>query len=330
MAKRLPPRSSQKRPTDELPLAPLKALKASPGSSAYWVAEAQAAMQRGAASARADPKEPATQGGAVEATPTQMGEGVLLPHEGEAHESDRAGVPLVAKAPGVFEAKAMEAGAPKTAETAEAAVGVSATTEATMAEAGAPETIKAIIAEAGAPEIAKADVMAVRPSIQEVEMKAAEALVAPLVQGQPLLRESAREAEVYPISSDNTSRVREVVDAKETGAMEQPAPILGEGSLALVRARPEPRGWDHPRVLWWSRDNPKGESLFALEDAAEESEAEVTRAAEASSVVQMVLDTEIGEHEVLKRAALFACEALEVEGVQSGSFLGSRLIMLSS
>ena len=60
------------------------------------------------------------------------------------------------------------------------------------------------------------------------------------------------------------------------------------------------------------------------------SEAEVTQAAEASSSVQTVLETEIGEHEALKRAALSAYEALEVEGVQSGSSLGSRLIVLSN
>ena len=176
-------------------MAPLKALKVSPGSSAHWVAEAQAAIQCGAASARADPKEPATQGGATEATPTKMGEGVLPPCEGEAHKSDGARVPLVAEAPGVSEAEATEAGAPKTAETAAVGVGVSATTEATMVEAGAPE-------------ITEADVMAARLSAQEAEMKAAEALVAPLVQGPPLLRESARETEVYPISSDDTSRAR--------------------------------------------------------------------------------------------------------------------------
>ena len=46
--------------------------------------------------------------------------------------------------------------------------------------------------------------------------------------------------------------------------------------------------------------------------------------------MQTVLNTEIEEHEALKRAALSACEALEVEGVQSGSSLGSRLIALSS
>ena len=45
--------------------------------------------------------------------------------------------------------------------------------------------------------------------------------------------------------------------------------------------------------------------------------------------MQAVLETEIGEHEALKSAARTTCEALEVEGVQSGSSLGSRLIALS-
>ena len=132
-------------------MAPLKALKASPGSFAHWVAEAQAAIQCGAASARADPKEPAAQGGATEATPTQTGVGVLPPREGEAHESDGVGVPLVAEAPSVSEAEATEAGAPRTAEAAAAGAGAPRTTEATMAEAGA----------LGATE---ADVIAVKPS----------------------------------------------------------------------------------------------------------------------------------------------------------------------
>ena len=47
-------------------------------------------------------------------------------------------------------------------------------------------------------------------------------------------------------------------------------------------------------------------------------------------MVQTVLDNEIGEHEALKCAALSACEALEVKGVQSGSSLGSCLITLSN
>ena len=41
-------------------LAPLKVLKVSTSSTARWVVDAQAALQRGAASARADPKEPVT------------------------------------------------------------------------------------------------------------------------------------------------------------------------------------------------------------------------------------------------------------------------------
>ena len=45
--------------------------------------------------------------------------------------------------------------------------------------------------------------------------------------------------------------------------------------------------------------------------------------------MQTVLETEIGEHEVLKSAVRAACDALAVEGVQSGSSLGSRLIALS-
>ena len=46
--------------------------------------------------------------------------------------------------------------------------------------------------------------------------------------------------------------------------------------------------------------------------------------------MQAMLETEIGEHDALKSAAHTACEALEVEGVQSGSSLGSRLVALSS
>ena len=117
----------------------------------------------------------------------------------------------------------MEARASKTTETAVAAVGVSASSEATMAEAGAPKTTKAVV-------------MAARPSAQEAPVKAAEALVAPLLQGPPLLRESARETEVYPISSDDTSQALEAVDAEDAGAMEQPVSALDERSSALVQA----------------------------------------------------------------------------------------------
>ncbi|XP_066320757.1 uncharacterized protein [Miscanthus floridulus] len=57
------------------------------------------------------------------------------------------------------------------------------------------------------------------------------------------------------------------------------------------------------------------------EQKAKESEAEFAQAAEASSAVQTVLNTEIEEHKALKQAALSACEALEVEGVHDGYVL---------
>ena len=60
-----------------------------------------------------------------------------------------------------------------------------------------------------------------------------------------------------------------MADAEVAGAVEQPVLTLGEGSSALARVRPKPRGWDHPRVLWQSQDDPEAEPLFALEDAAE-------------------------------------------------------------
>ncbi|XP_066381823.1 uncharacterized protein [Miscanthus floridulus] len=120
--------------------APFKALKVSPSSTAHWVVEAQAAIQRGAASARADPKEPVAQGEAAEVASTQTGEGAPLPREAEAHGSDGSKAPLVAEAteveaPRASKAEAMEAAVPRT-------------TEATVAGAGAPGTTEAVVAEA--------------------------------------------------------------------------------------------------------------------------------------------------------------------------------------
>ena len=137
-------------------LAPLKVLKVNPGSTAHWVAEAQAALHRGTASARADPKEPAPLGGATEAALTQEGEVAPPPHDGEARGSDAAEVPLAAETtrtevPRASQAGATETAAPGTIEAAVAGTGALVTAEATMAEAGAPETTEAMMAEAGAP-----------------------------------------------------------------------------------------------------------------------------------------------------------------------------------
>jgi len=52
--------------------------------------------------------------------------------------------------------------------------------------------------------------------------------------------------------------------------------------------------------------------------------------AEASAAVQAAVEAETGEHATLQSAARTVCEALEVEGVESGSSLKSHLTALSS
>ena len=63
--------------------------------------------------------ESASQGGAIEATPTLMGEGAPPPHEGEGHESDAAGVSSVAEATEVKACRVSEAEATDEAAAAE-------------------------------------------------------------------------------------------------------------------------------------------------------------------------------------------------------------------
>ena len=105
---------SRKRQAEAPALAPLKVLKVSTSSTARWVVDAQAALQRGAASARADPKELVAQGEATEAATEHAGE----------------------EAPRTFEAEVAEARAP----------------EVEVADTGAPRTTEAEVVEAGAAE----------------------------------------------------------------------------------------------------------------------------------------------------------------------------------
>ena len=51
--------------------------------------------------------------------------------------------------------------------------------------------------------------------------------------------------------------------------------------------------------------------------------------AEVSVAVQVTLEAKIEEHDALQAAARTVCEALAVEGAQSGSSLRSRLAALS-
>ena len=130
-------------------MAPLKALKVTPGSTADWVAGAQAAIRHGTASTRAGLTELVPQGGAVEATPTPTGEGAPPPHEGEGRESDVARVSLVA------EATEVDARWVSKAE---------ATDEAVAAEVEDPAPIEAMMAGARAHGTTEAGVVVARPS----------------------------------------------------------------------------------------------------------------------------------------------------------------------
>ncbi|XP_066396518.1 uncharacterized protein [Miscanthus floridulus] len=198
------PRSSQKHQAEAPALAPCKALKVSASSTAQWVMEAQAAIQRGVALARVDPKGLDAQGEATKAALQRAGDEAPTSLEAKARESDGA------EAPSIAVATEGEVEAPKTSKAEATEAGASRTTEAEVAEAGAPRT---------------------------TETEAAEV------------------------------------------------------SVGL--------------------------------------EKEVSQAAEASVEVQAVLEAKIGEHNALQSAARTACETLEVEGVESGSSLGSRLITLS-
>ncbi|XP_066310934.1 uncharacterized protein [Miscanthus floridulus] len=124
-------------------LAPRKALKVSTSSTAQWVVEAQAAVQRGVAMARTNLKEPVAQGGATKAATRQAEEEEPTPRGAEAHESDGAKAPSVAEAtegkaeaPQTSKAEAMEAEAPRTLEAEVVGTEAPETTEVGVARAG--------------------------------------------------------------------------------------------------------------------------------------------------------------------------------------------------
>ena len=106
------------------------------------------------------------------------------------------------------------------------------------------------------------------PVTWDTEMEAGRALVPPLIQDLLPSQESAWEVEVQAASSVDTFRGKEAANAEAASTVEQLVPASSEGSSALIRVRPEPRGWDHLCVSWLSRDDLEGEPLFTLEDAA--------------------------------------------------------------
>ncbi|XP_066311074.1 uncharacterized protein [Miscanthus floridulus] len=199
--KLLLPRLSRKRQAEAPTLVPLKVLKVSTSSTARWVVDAQAAMQCGAASARANPKELVTQGEATKAATKKAGEEVPTPWEAGATEGE-------AEAPRTFEAKVVEAGASRASEVEVVDAGAPRTTEAEVAEAGAPGTTKAKVVEARAPRTTEAEVV-------EAGLGTAEP--------------AAQDAET------ESGQASEVADAEAASTAEQPTLTSGEGSSALVR-----------------------------------------------------------------------------------------------
>ena len=134
-------------------------------------------------------------------------------------------------------------------------------------EAEASTTAGAIENEARAPKASEARAV---DAATEVEM--AEARAPGPVEAEAVGTEAGRASApplVQTISSEDSSRGKEAVNAEAASTAERPVPTPVEGSSVLVRVRPEPHGWDSPRVVWGNRADPEGEPVFALEDVAE-------------------------------------------------------------
>ncbi|XP_066323447.1 late embryogenesis abundant protein 76-like [Miscanthus floridulus] len=124
------------------------------------------------------------------------------------------------------------------------------------------------------------------------------------------------------LAAAETSQTEAVVWRGTVEELGSEASRAAEASWVKARCLKEKADASRDEALCWKE---KAEACQVetrrWERKAKESEAEVTRAAEASSAVQTVLETEIGEHEALKRAALSAYEALDVKGVHDGYVL---------
>ncbi|XP_066360887.1 uncharacterized protein [Miscanthus floridulus] len=174
---------------------------------------------------------------------------------------------------------------------------------------------------------------------REAEAATAQGQVAPLVaRVKELEEELTRVADERDASNSQAEEVRAtaIATAGQLGAKQQ-AHELTKGALAeATKAIEASQG----EALKWRE---KGEELEKEASRAAEAsrvevqrwkekakglDDEVSRLTEASVALQTVLDREIEEHEVLQSAARAVCEALEMEGVQSGNSLRSRLTAL--
>ncbi|XP_066391845.1 basal body protein 10-like [Miscanthus floridulus] len=259
---------NRKRQAEVPAFAPRKALKVGTGSIAPGAVEVQELVaQVGATQAvvgREEEEEPTLREAIAPAAVEAAVGAAETPSAVEATEGE-----VEVEAPSVVEATEgeVEVEAPTVAEALR-------TSGAEVVEIAAPGNFGAEVVEIAAPgnfraEVVEAGVSTARAAALEVETEARQASTLPPIQSALPVQGSAREAEVRPIPADNASRGKGVADAGATSVVEQPALASGEGSVALVRVRPELYGWDHPRVWWRSRDDPEGEPIFALEDVAE-------------------------------------------------------------
>ncbi|XP_066380358.1 uncharacterized protein [Miscanthus floridulus] len=145
------PSRGQTHLVEDPPLAPRKALKVNVSSSAHQAAEAQAGVQRGAASDEAISEEVAAQGKGAEAAVERVEEGEPTPRD-------------------VVGLGATEAGASSTAEAIESEAGAPKTSEVRAVDSGA---IEVEMAEARAPGSIETEAM---------EVEAEQTLASPLVQ----------------------------------------------------------------------------------------------------------------------------------------------------
>ncbi|XP_066311487.1 uncharacterized protein [Miscanthus floridulus] len=113
--------------------------------------------------------------------------------------------------------------------------------------------------------------------------------------------------------------------AASGGAVSEEAATQGKGAEAAAERVEE----EEPTPCDVMSLGAKEAGASTIAEAIEDLEKEASQAAEASIAVQAALDVEVREHKALRSAVCTACEALDVEGVQLASSLGSRLIALS-
>ncbi|XP_066311321.1 uncharacterized protein [Miscanthus floridulus] len=257
---------------------------------------------------------------------------------------------MEAPAPTIAETAVAVVGVSASVEATMAEVRAPETAKAVIAEARAPEVTKAIVMaarlsmqEAGMQAIVQGPLL-LRESAREtkVEAAAAQTQLAPLAawvkeleeelthavsdrdafrsraeeataSGKALAEQLGAEESAHRLTTDALNEALAIVEASQIEAMVLRGTVEELGSEA---SRAAEASWVEAQRL-----KEKAEACQAKtqrwEQKDKESEAEFTRAAEASGTVQTVLDTEIEEHEALKHAALSACEALEVEGRRS-------------